>query len=77
MRPYDGSDAIGVDRWLEREDPKDLAQPVKYRCLDCSYQPKNGLTAYRHHVGQRPHHRLVLINGLVAKFSCCPSRPVQ
>jgi hypothetical protein len=74
MRPYDGADAIGVDRWLERDDPEDTAQPVRYRCLDCSYEPRNGLTAYRHHVGQRPHHRVVLLTGELAQFSCCKAQ---
>ena len=69
MRPYDGSEALGVDRW--REPREERTAPVRYRCLDCDYKPGNGSTAYRHHVGQRPHHRVVLANGQLAKFSCC------
>lgn len=71
MRPYDGSGFVGVDRHLEREPRRESGGRVRYRCLDCDYRPPNGLTAYRHHVGHRPHHRIALVTGGLSVFSCC------
>ena len=74
MTPYDGSEAIGVDRWLDRQELRERGGRIRYRCLDCSHEPNSPYMAYRHHVSQRPHHRIALTTGHESQFSCCTAQ---
>lgn len=71
MKPYDGGTALGVDRWIEREDRREKGGRIVYRCLDCSFESTQPVSAYRHHVSQRPHHRITDMAGNRQQFSCC------
>jgi hypothetical protein len=58
------------DDWKTTE-PDDIypASKVPYTCLDCDWRGTGSLKAWNHH--QEHHHRIGMLNGLTAVFSCC------